>query len=243
MSCFSLGKLVITNLTINLFATCTIMKDEELLAAISDVAERINNGEIENLLEIDWEYLTGGFKESYLKKLLAEIKPKLAKLKTVRSCLAFYEAYLIEQKYDYYLKCWEHCCQFKDFCKALIRSLENYDSFILKEINPRKNSSYSHGDLKDLPEQLRTPFAKKLLARLYPEYCDRNGHWRENIKISFICQVAHVLSGLTNIPTSRKWVYFERMWHVKGLARAYVRLDGRPIDPVIRRLFPEYKAY
>ena len=24
--------------------------------------------------------------------------------------------------------------------------------------------------------------------------------------------------------------------------RAYVKLDGRPIDPVIRRLFPEYQA-
>ena len=57
---------MITNLTINLFATLTFMEDEELLAAISDVAERINNGEIENLLEIDWKDLTGGFKESHL---------------------------------------------------------------------------------------------------------------------------------------------------------------------------------
>lgn len=233
---------MITNLTTNLFATLTFMDDEELLAAISDVAERINNGEIENLLEIDWKDLTGGFKESHLRKLLAKIKSKLAKLKTVRSCLAYYEAYLIEKNYEYYLKCWEHCCQFKDYCKALIRGLENYDSFILKEIHSKKEKIKASTQKENVPEQLRTPFAKRLLARLYPEYCDKDGQWRENVKVSFICQVAHVLSGLTNIPTSRKWVYFERLWNVKGLARAYVKLDGRPIDPVIRRLFPEYQA-
>ena len=121
------------------------------------------------------------------------------------------------------------------------RGLENYDSFILKEIHTKKENQSQHSK-GECSEQLRTPFAKRLLARLYPEYCDKDGQWRENVKVSFICQVAHVLSGLTNIPTSRKWVYFERLWNVKGLARAYVKLEGRPIDPIIRRLFPEYQA-
>ena len=64
------------------------------------VAERINRNEIDNLLEIDWNRITDGFRECCLKMLLGLIDTKVARVLAVRSCLAFYEAYLVECRYD-----------------------------------------------------------------------------------------------------------------------------------------------
>lgn len=216
------------------------------MAALAGVAERINRNEIDNLLEIDWNRITDGFRECCLKMLLGLIDTKVARVLAVRSCLAFYEAYLVECRYDYYLMCWDGKCQFKDFCMVLLRSFENYESFCLTggRRDCRTGGSGKGADerCRPLPEQLESPYARELLARLQPAYCDSDGRWNGKCTVGFMSQVAHVLSGLVNIPASRKWKYFEEMWQMKGLAKAYVKLDGRPIAPEIRRMFPEYKA-
>lgn len=92
----------------------------------------------------------------------------------------------------------------------------------------------------DLPGEFCTPFASELIGRLIPYYCDKNGFWKKEIGLSFICQVAHVLSGLLNIAQRRKWYYFEKIWHVRGLAKAFYQREGRAIDVEVRNLFPEY---
>lgn len=219
------------------------MENKNIMAALEDVAERINNNEIDNLLLLNWKHITDDFQECRLKKLLGMIECKHVKMKAVRSCLACYEAYLVECHYDYYLENWECKCQFKDYCSVMLRSLENYDSFQLNGYRNMNSRGVLKNNTHELPEQLTSPFAKELLQRLSPDYCDKNGRWKDNVTVAFICQVAHVLSGLVNIPSYRKWVYFEHMWHVKGLAKAYVKLNGRPIDPVIRKLYPEYHAF
>ena len=94
--------------------------------------------------------------------------------------------------------------------------------------------------LLDLPGEFCTPFASELIGRLIPYYCDKNGFWKKEIGLSFICQVAHVLSGLLNIAQRRKWYYFEKIWHVRGLAKAFYQREGRAIDVEVRNLFPEY---
>lgn len=222
------------------------MKEENFMAALAGVAERINRNEIDNLLEINWNRITDGFQECCLKKLLGLIDTKMARVLAVRSCLAFYEAYLVECRYDYYLTCWDGKCQFKDFCMVLLRSFENYESFCLTggRRDCRTGGSGKGADerCRPLPKQLESPYARELLGRLQPAYCDSDGRWNGNGTVGFKSQVAHVLSGLVNIPASRKWKYFEEMWRMKGLAKAYVKLDGRPIAADIRRMFPEYNA-
>lgn len=48
----------------------TVMKEENFMAALAGVAERINRNEIDNLLEMDWNRITDGFRECCLKMLL-----------------------------------------------------------------------------------------------------------------------------------------------------------------------------
>lgn len=52
------------------------MKEENFMAALAGVAERINRNEIDNLLEIDWNRITDGFRECCLKMLLGLIDTK-----------------------------------------------------------------------------------------------------------------------------------------------------------------------
>ena len=176
------------------------MKEENFMAALAGVAERINRNEIDNLLEIDWNRISDGFRECCLKMLLGLIDTKVARVLAVRSCLAFYEAYLVECRYDYYLTCWDGKCQFKDFCMVLLRSFENYESFCLTggRRDCRTGGSGKGADerCRPLPEQLESPYARELLARLQPAYCDSDGRWNGKGTVGFMSQVAHVLSGL-----------------------------------------------
>ena len=169
---FSARKSLLSWKVLLLIAIGTVMKEENFMAALAGVAERINRNEIDNLLEIDWNRITDGFRECCLKMLLGLIDTRMARVLAVRSFLAFYEAYLVECRYDYYLTCWDGKCQFKDFCMVLLRSFENYESFCLTggRRDCRTGGSGKGADerCRPLPEQLESPYARELLARLQP---------------------------------------------------------------------------
>ncbi|MCQ2075113.1 MAG: DUF3987 domain-containing protein [Bacteroidaceae bacterium] len=140
----------------------------------------------------------------------------------VRACLARYRTYLISQDYEYYLENWDGNCQFREFCEVMMDSFGEHELYCLSSI----------GTLQcplDLPGEFCTPFASELIGRLIPYYCDKNGFWKKEIVLSFICQVAHVLSGLLNIAQRRKWYYFEKIWHVDIMSpKLSTVLSGTP---------------
>ena len=57
-----------------------------------------------------------------------------------------------------------------------------------------------------------------------------------------MCQCAHVIGGMLNIPDKRKWKPFEELWEVNGLAQSYNKRNGRVLDYEIMKLFPDYKG-
>ena len=203
------------------------------LETLEGVAAAIRENRVDNLLDVDWEKVTEGFQSGRLMELVMMIESVESRVVVVRACLARYRTYLISQDYEYYLENWDGNCQFREFCEVMMDSFGEHELYCLSSI----------GTLQcplDLPGEFCTPFASELIGRLIPYYCDKNGFWKKEIGLSFICQVAHVLSGLLNIAQRRKWYYFEKIWHVRGLAKAFYQREGRAIDVEVRNLFPEY---
>lgn len=91
------------------------------------------------------------------------------------------------------------------------------------------------------PSLLSHAHAEEYLSRL-TRYCDENHKWIDKTQKTLMCQCAHVIGGLLNIPDGYKWKPFESFWEVKGLAGAYYKRKGKQLDKEIRYLFPEYKG-
>ena len=201
------------------------------------VAELINEHKVDVLWDLDWEKITAGFKAECLRKLLVKITEVKDRIVAVKACLCHYRYYLIGLDHEQYVECWDGGCPFKDLCEQIIWDLEEICTFTIS----------ANGDVRLVPEHecvnriFRTEQAQKLLARLSPEYC-RNGRWVKEVKKAFICQVAHVLSGLLEIPDNKKWIYFEKYWGVTGLAQAWAGRNGKGLDAEIDMLYPEYKV-
>ena len=128
--------------------------------------------------------------------------------------------YLIEEKYGSKLS------EKKDIVKVL-----------RKENNmPSANRPFN------IPKELDTPQGIIYLKRL-TAFCDEYYRWKDKTQKTKMCQVAHILGGLLNIPNNRKWKPFEDLWEVEGLANAYNKRNGRPLDKEIKDIFPEYEGF
>ena len=207
---------------------------ETSCTSVSAIADDINSRRIDCLLDLDWENLTDSFQPAGLIRLTRRITDMEARAVAVRSCLAQYEIHLIESDYDFYIHSWNSRCQFRELCEQLISNIEHSEHYRVSCRRP--------GDVA-VPEEFCTPYAQQLFSRLTPSYCDADRRWKKGIGVTFISQVAHVMGGLLGIPSRRKWVYFERVWNVSGLARAYCQREGRSLDVEVRRLFPEYEGF
>lgn len=203
---------------------------------LEGLAEAINTGAVDNLLDLDWNVITCGFDSCRLKELVLLVDCIESRVVVVRACLMGYRDYLVSRDYEFYLASWDGDCQFREYCELLIDSFGDHKRYCLSSIGTVQCAV-------DLPGEFCTPYAGELMGRLIPDYCDKEGHWRNGIGLVFISQVAHVLSGLLNIAQKKKWVYFEKIWHVNGLGKAYHQREGRALDAEIRNLFPEYTAF
>ena len=213
------------------------MEERPALAAQLSSAEQINKHEVDVLWDLDWEEITAGFKAECLRKIVTLIRNVRDRIAAVRACLCHYRYYLIGLDHDYYVNCWDSGCPFKELCEQIIWDLEEICTYTI-DTGSAAGGENEHDAVNAI---FQTEQAQELMARLCPAYY-RNGHWVKEVKKVFICQVAHVLSGLLEIPDCRKWTYFEQYWKVTGLSKAFNARYGRPLDPEIRALFPEYKG-
>ena len=97
-----------------------------------------------------------------------------------------------------------------------------------------------HTDIVIIPKELEGD-GIKYISRL-TEYCDSNHRWIDVQQKTLMCQAAHIIGGLINIPPRRKWKPFEELWGVSGLATYYYKRNCRTLDKEIRDIFPEYKG-
>jgi len=213
-----------------------IAMEDYRYADLDVLARAIGGNEVDNLLDLDWSRITGGFESGRLMELVLKIEKVEHRVVAVRACLMRYRTHLVQNDYAYYLETWDGDCQFREFCELILDGCGEHELYCLSSIGTLQCAI-------DLPGEFCTPYANELIGRLIPEYCDKNGFWKQDIGLSFISQVAHVLSGLLNIAQKRKWTYFEKIWHVRGLAKAYCQREGRAIDAEVRKLYPEYLAY
>lgn len=201
------------------------------------VVQVINNGEVNELLLFDWEKITGGFNAERLQSIVFSIRFNDARIAALRACLTQYKYYLMRTDYALYQRSWETGNAFREFCEAMIRDFEEWDKFsIWKEC-----STTARTDNETAMAILESDEAMRYMERLEPRYM-KGRCWNKNVSKAFICQVAHVLSGLLGVPDSRKWTFFEKYWKVTGLAKAFNGRYGRQLEKEIRDLFPEYKG-
>ena len=202
------------------------------------VIKQINNHEVKLLWDLDWKKISAGFNAESLRTIVTRINEVGNRIAAVRACLSHYRYYLVDKDYNYYTEHWDRDCAFKTLCEMIIWDLEDSQCFTVKGSNMELQAN----DHDALAAVFGSEKAKKLLARLSPEFC-RNGRWGRDISKTFISQVAHVLSGLLEIPDNKKWVYFERLWNVAGLSKAFYGRMGKPLDDKVKMLYPEYSAY
>ena len=200
-------------------------------------AELINSHKVDVLWDLDWETITAGFKAECLRKIVVMITNVKDRIAAVKACLSHYKYYLIGLDHNYYVNCWDNGCAFKDLCEQIIGDLEEICTFTASS----GNEAHQTDDPEAVNAIFQTEKAQLLLARLEPKYL-MGRKWQSDVSKVFICQVAHVLSGLLDIPDSRKWTYFEQYWNVAGLSKAFNARYGRPLDPEVKAIFPEYKG-
>ena len=200
------------------------------------VVDRINKLEVKDLYFLDWEEITSGFKGGCLHEIVSMINDRYAQIAAVRSCLKCYKCHLIDTDYEFYQEHWDLNCPFQDYCLAMIWDLQDNDTFIGAEYD--RSGALTENEM--MRQILESGDARKLLGRLPLKYY-RNSRWDKSVTKAFISQVAHVLSGLLEIPDCKKWTYFEQYWSVTGLAKAFSARNGRDLDQPVKDLFPEYE--
>ena len=201
------------------------------------VVEKINNHEVDELLQYDWEKITAGFKAECLQSIVLSICDDDARLAVVRVCLTQYKYYLLRTNYDLFQLTWETCNPFRVLCEAMLCDFEATDKFRIARECPTLVSRDSEVDMG----VFESDQAKRLLKRVEARFFS-GGRWNEEVSKAVKSQVAHVMSVLLGIPKNRKWTYFERLWDETGLAKAFFARYSRPLDAEVRELFPEYPS-
>lgn len=205
------------------------------LPSLRAVVAKINNQDVAEIWTLDWREITNDFKIDLLKSVVFNINDCMVRIAVVESVMSHHHLYMVEMDYPSNTKMYRLGVAFRRFCETLLEDLQQSDKF-----NPWKKGRKKKAEKRVGPDAvLESRKYLKLMKRLDPVYYHA-GKWIKNVPKSFKCQIAHVLSGLLGIPDNRKWTYFERAWNETGLAKANWNRNGKPLEPQVRRLFPEY---
>lgn len=199
------------------------------------IVDRINNREVAELWSLNWREITNDFKIDLMKSLVFNIFDCTVRIAVVESVMSHHHLYMLEKDYPPNSKLYRMGLSFKKFCETLLEDLKQCEKFNpwKKERGKKVEKCVGQAAVMDSRKYL------KLMKRLDPVYY-HCGRWNKDVSKTFKCQIAHVLSGLLGIPDNRKWTYFERAWNETGLAKANWNRNGKPLEPQVMRLFPEY---
>ncbi len=203
--------------------------------SLRTVVARINNHDVVEIWTLDWREITDDFRIDLLKSLVFNINDSMVRIAVVESVMSHHHLYMLEKNYPPNSKLNRTGQSFQKFCETLLEDLKQCEKF-----NPWKKRRIKKAEIcMGQAAVLESRKYLKLMKRLDPVYYHA-GKWIKNVPKTFKCQIAHVLSGLLGIPDNRKWTYFERAWNETGLAKANWNRNGKPLDPQVRRLYPEY---
>lgn len=141
-----------------------------------NIAQKINEGSIENLADIDWDEETDGFDENIIKSIVNSVEDERLKPLIIDIIVEQYKINCLGNKRG------KVNLKFIHYCEALKRYAKDYNLFNIKAIREKQNQELIQirQDIEELkknvftiPEELDTEEARQLFNQI--KWCAQEG--------------------------------------------------------------------